>query len=440
MLGDLGDWSSGGTPLKKEAMYYGGSIPWVRTGDLKDRVLNDALGHITEDGLRNSAAKIFPKGTLLVAMYGATIGQTAVLGYPAATNQACAALIAAGPTTEVIPYVWLYLLAQRENLKRAGQGGAQPNISQSIIKRFSLALPPLSEQCRIVAKVDSLFAKTKRTREELGHIPRLIERYKQAILAAAFRGDLTQAWRQSVGQSAGTQIVKTLPQELSKVPLPASWGLATMKEAAENHDGKRVPVRASDRAARHGSYPYYGASGVIDTIDDYLFDGHFLLIGEDGANLVSRASPIAFLATGRFWVNNHAHVLRATSITCNEWLCWFVNMIDLTPFVTGTAQPKLTQAALNRINVPIPLPDEQTEIIARIKVAFAWIEKIAKERDGAARLIERLDQSILAKAVKGELVPQDPNDEPAGVLLERIRADCAKQPQGRVRRACGGSD
>src|SRR5262249_19209883 len=131
VLGDLGDWSSGGTPSRKEARYYGGPIPWVRTGDLKDRVLDEVSGHITEDGLRNSAAKVFPRGTLLVAMYGATIGQTGILGHPAATNQACAALIASGTTAELIPYVWRYIVAQRENFKQAGQGGAQPNISQT---------------------------------------------------------------------------------------------------------------------------------------------------------------------------------------------------------------------------------------------------------------------------------------------------------------------
>jgi type I restriction enzyme, S subunit len=135
---------------------------------------------------------------------------------------------------------------------------------------------------------------------------------------------------------------------------------------------------------------------------------------------------------GRFWVNNHANVLRARPITSNEWLCLFMNMIDLTLFVTGSAQPKLTQAALNRIHVPIPSPDEQAQIIARVEAAFAWISKIASKYDGATRLIERLDQSILVKAFRGELVPQEPN-EPASVLLERIRAKRVKHLQRKER-------
>ena len=158
-----------------------------------------------------------------------------------------------------------------------------------------------------------------------------------------------------------------MPRELTGRLLPNSWRTSSIAKSAANFDGKRIPVRASDRAKRNGEFPYYGASGVIDTIDDFLFDGDFLLIGEDGANLISRSTPIAFLASGRFWVNNHAHVLEAGPDTSNQWLCWFVSMIDLVPYVTGSAQPKLTQAALNRIRIPLPSLDEQQEIIRCIE-------------------------------------------------------------------------
>jgi type I restriction enzyme, S subunit len=177
---------------------------------------------------------------------------------------------------------------------------------------------------------------------------------------------------------------------------------------------------------RQGEFPYYGASGIIDTIDDYLFDGDFLLIGEDGANLISRSTPIAFLASGRFWVNNHAHILQARTETSNNWLGGYINMIDLVPFVTGTAQPKLTQTALNRLGVPLPSIQEQQEILRHIGTAFGWIDRLAANATSARKLIDHLDQAILAKAFRGELVPQDPNDEPASVFLQRIRAERAK--------------
>src|SRR5262249_27911343 len=130
-------------------------------------------------------------GTLLVAMYGATIGQTGLLSFEAATNQACAALLARGLTSELIPYVWRYLIAEQENLKSVGQGGAQPNISQTILKEYPIKVAPLPEQHRIVAKIDSLSAKSKRARDNLDHISRLVERFKATILTVAFRGALT---------------------------------------------------------------------------------------------------------------------------------------------------------------------------------------------------------------------------------------------------------
>jgi type I restriction enzyme S subunit len=299
------------------------------------------------------------------------------------------------------------------------------------LKATQFPLAPLSEQRRIVAKIDSLSAKSRRARENLEHVPRLVEKYKQAVLTAAFRGDLSREWRKQNGVPDDRIEFAGLPSELTGRLLPKDWTKSSIEEAAVNHDGKRVPVRASDRAKRKGAFPYYGASGIIDTIDDYLFDGDFVLIGEDGANLVSRSTPIAFLATGRFWVNNDAHILKAGPDTSNQWLCWFINMIDLVPYVTGSAQPKLTQAALNRVGIPLPSIIEQQEILRRIEIAFAWIDRLASETSSARKLINHLDQAILARAFRGELVPQDLNDEPASVLLDRVRAQRASAPKAK---------
>ena len=131
--------------------------------------------------------------------------------------------------------------------------------------------------------------------------------------------------------------------------LPNNWCSVTLEEITENLDGKRIPVSQSERSSRKGSYPYYGASGIIDTIDGYLFDGTYLLIAEDGANLISRSTPIAFEATGKFWVNNHAHIIKTIKeIIPLSYLCKYINSIDVSPFVSGSAQPKLNQKNLSR--------------------------------------------------------------------------------------------
>ena len=107
--------------------------------------------------------------------------------------------------------------------------------------------------------------------------------------------------------------------------------------------------RLIKRTNRQGQYPYYGASGIIDSIDGYTHDGEYVLIGEDGANLLARSTPIAFLAKGKIWVNNHTHVIKCKNNLPNDYLSYFINSIDLSPYVTGTAQPKLTQGNMNKI-------------------------------------------------------------------------------------------
>jgi len=132
---------------------------------------------------------------------------------------------------------------------------------------------------------------------------------------------------------------------------PKGWPIAPFGDLVENKDGQRKPIKSSDRDNRQGPYPYYGASGIIDTYDDYLFEGEHLLIAEDGANLLSRSTPIAFLATGKYWVNNHAHVVAANGKANLTFLECLLNLRDLKDSITGSAQPKLNQANLNGISI-----------------------------------------------------------------------------------------
>lgn len=168
--------------------------------------------------------------------------------------------------------------------------------------------------------------------------------------------------------------------------LPKGWMLTPLGEAADNLDGKRVPLKMSDRDQRHGKYPYYGASGIIDYIDDFLFDGDHLLVAEDGANLLARSTPIAFLASGRFWVNNHAHVLSFNGRASLNYLQRYLCSIDISRYVTGSAQPKLNQKNLDRIEIPLPSLSEQKRIADILDKADA----IRRKRQVALKEIETL--------------------------------------------------
>lgn len=181
-------WGSGGTPSRKKVEYYGGDIPWIKTGELNDGIVNTSEETITEEGLQNSSAKIFPKGSIVIAMYGATIGKLGILGIDAATNQACAV----GQPHDFLnsKYMFYYFLARRSDLIALGKGGAQPNISQTIIKDFPFALPPLNEQKRIVERLDKLLGKLDEQEEMVLEVEKKLDLLKQSILNKAFRGEL----------------------------------------------------------------------------------------------------------------------------------------------------------------------------------------------------------------------------------------------------------
>ena len=182
--------------------------------------------------------------------------------------------------------------------------------------------------------------------------------------------------------------------------VPASWAWARFGSVSINRDGERIPVSSEDRQPRAKLFDYYGASGVIDKIDGFLFDQTLLLIGEDGANLINRATPIAFLASGKFWVNNHAHVIDATHPELMQYLCLFINAISLEPYITGTAQPKMNQAKLNSIPVALPPLAEQHRIVARVEELMRLCD--ALERGGRladeqhARLTSTLFDALAA--------------------------------------------
>lgn len=344
-------------------------------------------------------------------------------------------------------------------------GVQHPRTDFKKLSHFQVVFPPLPEQNRIVEKIDEFFTKLDAGVKTLEKTKAQLRRYRQSVLKAAVEGKLTEEWQEAHKyelEPASVLLERILKEQRSKweaeqlskmkekgkapkddswkkkykepiepdrskMPqLPNGWTCSTIVQITDNHDGKRIPVRAKDRAKRRGEYPYYGASGIIDYIDDYIFDGEFLLIAEDGANLLSRSTPIAFLAKGKFWVNNHAHVVQTNGSIPLRFLEAFFNSINLQFYVTGSAQPKLTQASMNQIIVPLPSLPEQHRIVEEVERFLSIADEIETTIDVELKRSERLRQSILKQAFSGKLVPQDPTDEPATTLLERIKEEKAK--------------
>ena len=206
--------------------------------------------------------------------------------------------------------------------------------------------------------------------------------------------------------------------------IPEFWCWTTIDELLINRDSERVPLSSTIRKKQVNKvYDYYGAAGVIDKVEGYLFNEKLLLIGEDGANLLSRSKDNAFFADGKYWVNNHAHVLDCCYKSILTYVAYLINSISLEPYVTGTAQPKLSQDNLNKIPIALPPIKEQARIVAGIEKWGGFIDEIEAGKIELESYIKQTKSKILDLAISGKLVPQDPNDEPAIELLKRINPD-----------------
>ena len=211
-------------------------------------------------------------------------------------------------------------------------------ISYEAFKWLGLPYCDVSEQERIA----QLFCTLSHRIEKQQQMVDALKKYKRGVVAAIFSHQL------KFSDATGN-------------PYP-EWTSCTLQDAVDFLDGQRKPLESADRAKRQGQYPYYGASGIIDYIDDFIFDEPLLLLGEDGANILNRSTPLCFIAEGKYWVNNHAHVMRPKAGQNIKFLCELLESLDYTRYNTGTAQPKLNQDKCRRIGLALPVYEEQCHI------------------------------------------------------------------------------
>ena len=245
------------------------------------------------------------------------------------------------------------------------------------LQEFSMVCPPIPEQ-RAIAHILHTIQEAKSTRQREIALER---ECKAALMDFLF--------------SHGTKGEPRKQTEIGEIP--ESWEVINLEKLCECLDSKRVPIKQSERNERKGKVPYYGASGQIDWIDDYLFDESLLLVAEDGENLVSRKLPIAYSIEGKSWVNNHAHVLRVIDIN-QFYLEYYFNSFDLSPYLTGTTRPKLNKTSLLDISVPRPSSEETDRIALTLVSCDTKIAALERE----VELIDELFHAMLKELMTGQ--------------------------------------
>ena len=177
--------------------------------------------------------------------------------------------------------------------------------------------------------------------------------------------------------------------------VPQGWVWTTLESCTINRDNERIPVASAIRSKQqHKKYDYYGAAGIIDKVDNYIFNERLLLVGEDGANLLSRAKNNAFFAEGKFWVNNHAHILDSYPKKVLDFVAIVINSMNLEMYISGSAQPKLSQDNLNRIPIPLPPLAEQQRIVAEIERWFSLIDTIEQGKENLQNTIKQTKRDL----------------------------------------------
>ncbi|TRV13551.1 MAG: restriction endonuclease subunit S [Microcystis wesenbergii Mw_MB_S_20031200_S109] len=267
-------------------------------------------------------------------------------------------------------FLFYYLFYNQDNIK-GNEGAVFASINKSQIQNISLPVPPIEEQKRIVEILDKAFEGIAQaeanTRRNLINARELFDSYLNNIFRE--RGD--------------------------------EWIDEKLGDISENLDSERIPVTKSKRTS--GKVPYYGASGVVDYVDDFIFDEELLLVSEDGANLLARTYPIAFSISGKAWVNNHAHVLKFNDISLQRFIEYFLNSISLERYVSGMAQPKLNQKALNSILIPIAPKEIREKVVNNLDSLKGNVNSLETIYQRKLEAIAELKQSILEKAFTGQL-------------------------------------
>lgn len=247
-------------------------------------------------------------------------------------------------------YIFYCLQNNQLHLKRQVRKASIPRLSRVSIEKFMIPIPPIEVQEEIVRILDSFSDYAAELQAELQARKQQYEYYRNLLLTfnpSAYGCGTDDEQKDGVTTWGGHNY-------------KIEW--KKMGEICDNMDKLRKPVTASTRIS--GIYPYYGASGVVDYVNNYIFDGSYLLISEDGANLLARSTPIAFSIYGKTWVNNHAHVLHFNSDVTRKFVEYFINNLDISKYVSGGAQPKLNQKKLNSIPIPIPPLELQEKIVA----------------------------------------------------------------------------
>lgn len=372
-LGEIGNWQSGATPSRLRKDYYGGNIPWLKTGDLNDGYISDIPEYITETALKETSVKLNPKDSVLIAMYGATIGKVGILSFPATTNQACCAC-----TDYLVKkmYLFYFLLANREKFIAMGGGGAQPNISKEKIVSTLIPLPPKQEQSRIVEGIEHWLSLVDCIEKNKDNLQRTIKEAKSKVLDLAIHGKLVP---QDPTDEPAAELLKRINPNAEITSdnghyqkLPEGWVITSMQTLCALVDGEKQ--NGIERINLDVKYLRGEREAKVLTSGKYTA-AKTLLILVDGENSgeVFRAPVDGYQGSTFKQLSIHEEMY-------TDYVLQVINLHrkTLRENKVGSAIPHLNKKLFKAIYVPIPPYEEQKRIVNAINKTFTILDTIAE--------------------------------------------------------------
>ena len=372
-LEEVGKWQSGATPSRLCKEYYGGDIPWLKTGDLNDGYITDIPEYITQKALKETSVKLNPAGSVLIAMYGATIGKVGILTFPATTNQACCACVEYEATDQ--QYLFYFLLSHKENFIRQGGGGAQPNISKEKIVETLLPLPPFNEQKRIVNEVEKWYSIIDKIESGTIELESYVKQTKSKILDLAISGKLEP---QDPDDEPAIELLKRINSAFKPCDnshyenLPQGWAVCRLEDILDYEQPQAYIVNSTDYSDEYDT-PVLTAgksfiigytnetNGICDRLPVIIFD-----------DFTTDSKLVDF----PFKVKSSAMKILRTKGEINiDFIAYYMSITRL----IGDTHKRYWISEYSKLLIPIPPYQEQLRIVETIEIIFDKIHKITAE-------------------------------------------------------------
>lgn len=388
-LREIGRIVGGATPPTKDSANYDGDISWITPKDLSNftgRYIQKGERSITQKGFESSSCQILPKGSILFSSR-APIGYIAIAANELCTNQGFKSII---PDNNLVNNLFLYYLLKynKEEIEGLGSGTTFKEVSAKVMQNFDIKIPSIQTQKKIADILSSLDDKIELNRR----INDNLEQQAQALF---------KSWFVDFEPFKDGKLVDS---ELGMIP--EGWRVGNLLDIAKLYDAKRKPLSSRERENMKKIYPYYGATSIMDYVDKYIFDGTYLLMGEDGSVMDDKGYPYLQYVFGKFWSNNHAHVMQGKNNFSTEMLHCLLLKKNISPIVTGAVQAKISQANMRKILITQP-PHEITIIFSSL---IKPIYEIRKKNELENQRLSILRDTLLPKLMSGKLKINDINN------------------------------